>query len=134
MNTHSHVFGTIGGHATHCLHRLRQFNPTPSTVQVAVTFTLSYEDLVAALYTLLCGGIEYADLAEDATAHELVLDTLVNATAEIENAQYEIENGGLDANQAEVLAYSRDRVAQLYALPPVTPARKPRTRAKAAVR
>ncbi|MGO1050567.1 hypothetical protein [Crossiella sp. CA198] len=133
MIPQNHAFGTIGGHATHCLSGLRQQNTTRATVQVSMTYALSYEDLVAVLYVLLTGGMQLTDLAEDALAHELVMDTLLNASPSVEQAQVEIGEGGLNAERAEALTHARDRVAQLYGLPTTAPARRTRARAKAAV-
>lgn len=68
--------GTINGHNVEFTSLHREDNDTPVTTSVTVTMPMSVEDLAAALWILVTGGMTFEELTDDQVARELVLETV----------------------------------------------------------
>lgn len=107
--------GSIAGHEAQFTPLHRQGNDTPVALYATVTVPLSYEDVVAALWHAVSGGITLPELDNPATVHWIVLDTITNAMPEVEQACLTIADMTAGGEQWETLTRLRMLVLTTYA-------------------
>ena len=107
--------GTVAGQTGTFLAPHRDGNPSVASTTVTLAFPMSHEDIEAAFWLVLDGGVELAELADPDAADEYLFDTvLALGTAVIDKqrrALTRLRPGSSDHTHYLVL---RDHVAQLY--------------------
>lgn len=127
LNTEN-ATGTVGRHTAEFHPSHRDGNDSAVMTHMHLALPVSHEDLVAALWVLVRGGLEPADLDEDAFAHRAVLDTVLSiGTFELGHMREEIAAMFPGTDDYELVRQLRRRVTALYG-PAPAPRRACRSR------
>lgn len=107
---------TFAGESVRFAPTHREFNDTPVAMNVEVSLPLSLEDITAALWLVIDGGMTFADAFESPQrTHALVLETMFgNGGCDVASALVDIAEVRPGSFEHGVVSELRQRVHALY--------------------
>ncbi|MDR7301630.1 hypothetical protein [Haloactinomyces albus] len=110
--------GHVDGRPVEFIPTHRDGNTSPATMRVSMTVPVSLEDVTAALWILVDGGMAIEELEDDEFAHMMVVETLfAEGGTAIAAALAVMDDLPPGSERAETAAMLRARVDKLYGQP-----------------
>ncbi|RCW37490.1 hypothetical protein DFQ14_1277 [Halopolyspora algeriensis] len=105
----------VGGRSVEYTPTHREATETPAALSMSVTVPMSLEDITAALWLVIDGGMPLDELDDIEFTHRMVVETLITegsaAVTDARHALAELKPGTARANVAVAV---RAKVAELY--------------------
>lgn len=127
-----HVIGQVNGRKVKFIASNREYEDTSVVAVVALTVPISLDDVAAALWIMVLGGLTFDELADDDVALSEIMSTVYNdGSLAIVNARCEMDELEPHSGAHWAIAQAaRQRAAQLFGTTSTVPAQRGRAGAR----